>query len=62
MDASQKLTNFIKKNVSHSKCQCPVVRSASGYFKKHECIDGKKRAALSRPAKQYEPDNIKHYV
>jgi hypothetical protein len=38
-----KLASFVKKHASHTKCECPIVKTASGYYKKHHCIEGKKR-------------------
>jgi len=33
-----KLDSYVTKHHKH-KCNCPVVKTASGYYKKHGCMD-----------------------
>ncbi len=40
-----KLSEYAEKHHKR-RCHCPIVKSASGYFKKHSCIDSKKRKQM----------------
>jgi hypothetical protein len=40
-----KLANYVKTN-SKKHCNCPVYKSNSGYFKKHSCVEGKRKRRI----------------